>query len=185
MSPEDFRLHSRTERYNKIYKAVNDVIDMPAQELWVLVDSAERNDGILSTEIRAKLSASGYGPQVAIAQDAIARVYQQELEPDERDDPVPSSDRLYRAVSLEYPQRSDATVALVIERGQWQDWFSLRLALQKEPQLWRRESVEEKYRSNLCTAAFASHLPAELVQKAGLWIHGHMHALKRYRLGST
>lgn len=144
MPPKDYQLHSRTERYNKIYKAVNDVIDMPAQELWTLVDSAACNDGVLSKEIRAKLSASGYERQVAIAQDAIARLYQEEVVSDEQDEPIPGSDRLYRTVDLEYPQRSDATVAMVIERGQWRDWFSLRLALQREPALW--SSVQEACR---------------------------------------
>jgi Icc-related predicted phosphoesterase len=72
-------------------------------------------------------------------------------------------------------------------------WLEKRLAEQLDPSKTvvithhapRRESVEEKYRSSLTTAAFASHLPAELVQKSGLWIHGHMHASKRYRLGNT
>lgn len=145
MPPEEFRLHSRAERYNKIYRAVNDVIDMPAQELWTLVDSAERNDGIISQDIKDKLSAKGYGHQIGVAQDGIARLYQEELSPDEQDDPVPRPDRLYHSVDLGFPKWSAASVALVIERGQWREWLSLHLALQKELTMW--DIVQEACRS--------------------------------------
>ena len=43
-------------------------------------------------------------------------------------------------------------------------------------------SVQPSYRDDLLTAAFASNLD-ELVGKAALWVHGHMHAPADYRLG--
>jgi predicted phosphodiesterase len=45
-----------------------------------------------------------------------------------------------------------------------------------------RQSVEPRYRDDLLTAAFASDLD-ELVGKAALWVHGHMHAPADYALG--
>jgi Icc-related predicted phosphoesterase len=45
-----------------------------------------------------------------------------------------------------------------------------------------RMSVQPRYRGDLLTAAFASDLD-DLVAKAGLWIHGHLHARADYRLG--
>jgi predicted phosphodiesterase len=44
-----------------------------------------------------------------------------------------------------------------------------------------RRSVEPRYRDDLLTAAFASDLD-ELVGRATLWVHGHMHAPADYRL---
>jgi predicted phosphodiesterase len=44
-----------------------------------------------------------------------------------------------------------------------------------------RQSVEARYRDDLLTAAFASNLD-ELVGKAALWVHGHMHAPADYEL---
>jgi Icc-related predicted phosphoesterase len=41
------------------------------------------------------------------------------------------------------------------------------------------KSVQERYRGDLMTAAFASDL-RDLVGDAGLWIHGHMHAPADY-----
>lgn len=46
-----------------------------------------------------------------------------------------------------------------------------------------RLSVQPRYRSDLLTAAFASDLD-DLVIKARLWVHGHLHAPTDYRLGS-
>lgn len=45
-----------------------------------------------------------------------------------------------------------------------------------------RQSVQPRYRDDLLTAAFASDLN-ELVAKAALWVHGHLHAPADYRLG--
>jgi len=95
---------------------------------------------------------------------------------------------------MDYQRILGCTPAATLKRHKRsRAWLEKQLTEQPDPSKTvvithhapRRESVEEKYRSNLCTAAFASHLPAELVQKAGLWIHGHMHASKRYQLGNT
>jgi predicted phosphodiesterase len=45
-----------------------------------------------------------------------------------------------------------------------------------------RQSVQPRYRDDLLTAAFASDLD-DLVAKATLWVHGHLHASTDYRLG--
>jgi calcineurin-like phosphoesterase family protein len=45
-----------------------------------------------------------------------------------------------------------------------------------------RQSVQPRYRDDLLTAAFASDLD-DLVTKAALWVHGHLHAPADYRLG--
>lgn len=45
-----------------------------------------------------------------------------------------------------------------------------------------RQSVQPRYRDDLLTAAFASDLD-DLVAKATLWVHGHLHASADYRLG--
>lgn len=44
------------------------------------------------------------------------------------------------------------------------------------------QSVSEYYADDLISAAYASNLD-ELVQKADLWIHGHMHESFDYRIG--
>jgi predicted phosphodiesterase len=44
-----------------------------------------------------------------------------------------------------------------------------------------RRSVESRYQADLLTAAFASDLD-ELVGRAALWVHGHMHAPADYDL---
>lgn len=43
-------------------------------------------------------------------------------------------------------------------------------------------SVAERYRTDLVSAGFASHLD-ELVEQADIWIHGHTHCSFDYRLG--
>ena len=45
-----------------------------------------------------------------------------------------------------------------------------------------RSSVQPRYRDDLLTAAFASDLN-DLVAKATLWVHGHLHASADYRVG--
>jgi predicted phosphodiesterase len=45
-----------------------------------------------------------------------------------------------------------------------------------------RLSVQQRYREDLLTAAFASDLD-DLVAQADLWVHGHLHAPAIYRLG--
>jgi Icc-related predicted phosphoesterase len=45
-----------------------------------------------------------------------------------------------------------------------------------------RRSVQSQFKDDLLTAAFASHLD-ELVGKAALWVHGHIHAPSDYELG--
>ncbi|MBX9592076.1 MAG: metallophosphoesterase [Hyphomonadaceae bacterium] len=45
-----------------------------------------------------------------------------------------------------------------------------------------RQSVQPRYRDDLLTAAFASDLD-DLVTRATLWVHGHLHAPVDYRLG--
>jgi Icc-related predicted phosphoesterase len=47
-----------------------------------------------------------------------------------------------------------------------------------------RMSVQPSYRDDLLTAAFASNLD-DLVGKATLWVHGHMHAPSDYVLGAS
>jgi len=44
------------------------------------------------------------------------------------------------------------------------------------------QSVQPRYRDDLLTAAFASDMD-DLVAKATLWVHGHLHASADYRLG--
>src|SRR3546814_2816589 len=45
------------------------------------------------------------------------------------------------------------------------------------------QSVDDRYRCDLVSAAYASRLDA-LVAKADLWIHGHMHSSLDYRIGT-
>ncbi|EJE54411.1 putative phosphohydrolase [Acidovorax sp. CF316] len=47
----------------------------------------------------------------------------------------------------------------------------------------RKRSTAPQYQNDLCTAAFGSELPAELLDQAGLWIHGHTHSSFQYRVG--
>lgn len=47
----------------------------------------------------------------------------------------------------------------------------------------RRESVAPCYAQDIVSAAFASHLPDELLAKADLWIHGHTHSSFSYSVG--
>ena len=47
----------------------------------------------------------------------------------------------------------------------------------------RKESTAAQYKNDLCTAAFGSRLPADLLEGAGLWIHGHTHSSAAYRVG--
>ena len=47
-----------------------------------------------------------------------------------------------------------------------------------------KESTSAQYRDDLCTAAFGSELPAGLLERAGLWIHGHTHSSHAYRVGN-
>ena len=46
-----------------------------------------------------------------------------------------------------------------------------------------KNSTAAQYRSDLCTAAFGSQLPAQLFTRAGLWIHGHTHSSCVYEVG--
>lgn len=48
----------------------------------------------------------------------------------------------------------------------------------------RKKSTAKQYRNDLCTAAFGSELPAELLDRAGLWVHGHTHSSHHYRVGN-
>ena len=43
--------------------------------------------------------------------------------------------------------------------------------------------MQPRYREDLLTAAFASDLD-DLVTKATLWVHGHLHGRADYRLGN-
>lgn len=45
-----------------------------------------------------------------------------------------------------------------------------------------RRSTAAQFRSDLCTAAFGSHLPEHLFERAGLWIHGHTHSSCAYEV---
>ncbi len=47
----------------------------------------------------------------------------------------------------------------------------------------RKRSTAPQYQNDLCTAAFGSELPAELLDQTGLWIHGHTHSSFQYRVG--
>lgn len=47
----------------------------------------------------------------------------------------------------------------------------------------RKRSTAKQYQNELCTAAFGSDLSAELLNQAGLWIHGHTHSSHQYRVG--
>ena len=46
-----------------------------------------------------------------------------------------------------------------------------------------KRSTAARYRNDPCTPAFASQLPAALLDQAGLWIHGHTHSSHLYRVG--
>lgn len=46
-----------------------------------------------------------------------------------------------------------------------------------------KRSTAVQYQNDRCTAAFASRLPADLLDQAGLWIHGHTHSSHLYRVG--
>lgn len=46
-----------------------------------------------------------------------------------------------------------------------------------------KNSTSAEYRNDLCTAAFGSNLPTELLNKADLWIHGHTHSSHDYLVG--
>lgn len=67
-------------------------------------------------------------------------------------------------------------------------WLAVRLA-RKSPRVKvvithhapSRRSVEPRYQADLLTAAFASDLD-ELVGRATLWVHGHLHAPADYEL---
>lgn len=47
------------------------------------------------------------------------------------------------------------------------------------PSMW---SVSEQYRTDLSSASYASEMD-DLVSKADLWVHGHMHEALDYRIG--
>ena len=47
----------------------------------------------------------------------------------------------------------------------------------------RRDSTAAQYQNDLCTAAFGSQLSPDLLEGAGLWIHGHTHSSAAYRVG--
>lgn len=47
----------------------------------------------------------------------------------------------------------------------------------------RKRSTAKQYQNDLCTAAFGSRLPAQLLNQADLWIHGHTHSSHQYRVG--
>lgn len=47
----------------------------------------------------------------------------------------------------------------------------------------RKASTPPKYRNDLATAAFGSELPADLLDQAGLWVHGHTHSSFQYDVG--
>ena len=47
-----------------------------------------------------------------------------------------------------------------------------------------RQSVQPRYVNDLLSAAFASDLE-DLIKKADLWVHGHLHAPADYRLGNS
>ena len=44
-------------------------------------------------------------------------------------------------------------------------------------------STPQKFKSDLCTAAYGSHLPEELITRADLWVHGHTHNSFDYPIG--
>ncbi len=48
----------------------------------------------------------------------------------------------------------------------------------------RKDSTAAQYRNDLCTAAFGSKLPGSLLDRAGLWVHGHTHSSHLYRVGN-
>lgn len=47
----------------------------------------------------------------------------------------------------------------------------------------RKRSTPPKYQNDLATAAFGSELPADLLDQAGLWVHGHTHSSFQYSVG--
>ena len=47
-----------------------------------------------------------------------------------------------------------------------------------------KNSTAREYKSDLCTAAFGSQLPAHLFERTGLWIHGHTHSSCAYAVGA-
>lgn len=47
----------------------------------------------------------------------------------------------------------------------------------------RKDSTPARFQEDLCTAAFGSQLPTELLDRARLWVHGHTHNSFDYRVG--
>ncbi len=47
-----------------------------------------------------------------------------------------------------------------------------------------KKSTAAQYQNDLCTAAFGSQLQHDLIERAGLWIHGHTHSSHAYRVGN-
>ncbi len=48
-----------------------------------------------------------------------------------------------------------------------------------------RHSTAPQFANDDLTAAFGSHLPVELLLRSSLWIHGHTHSSRAYRLGDS
>ncbi len=50
---------------------------------------------------------------------------------------------------------------------------------------WARRTTAPRFADDPVTAAFGSHLPEALIARADLWVHGHTHASRDYRLGAA
>ncbi len=46
-----------------------------------------------------------------------------------------------------------------------------------------KRSISPKFSDDEMNVVFCSHVPEELISRAGLWIHGHSHASVNYRIG--
>ena len=66
-------------RFDRVYKSVNDAIDMNGNDLALLVRFAVQNDGQLSHNRIKQFIAKGHPPQLLdLAQQAISAVYERE-----------------------------------------------------------------------------------------------------------
>lgn len=107
-------------------------------------------------------------------------------------DTVPQAMAEARRFLADYSSIRGCTPDATIERHRAsRAWLEAELAQPGAPQdrvvvshhYPRKSSTPPQYQGDLTTAAFGSELPAELLGKAGLWIHGHTHSSAQYHVG--
>ena len=96
-----------------------------------------------------------------------------------------------RKYMVDYQAIRGCTPEATVERHRAsRAWLERELSNAWEPELRvvvthhypRKDSTAAMYREDLCTAAFGSQLPAFLIDRAGLWIHGHTHSSHLYQV---